>query len=258
MWSRTIIVVLVLSIAAFPGGAHAEGAADARALFQSGVELFQGGDYAAAAGAFRASYEASPAPIALLNLAMCQRELFQYVESIDTLEQVLAHGAEALPPDQAAAARRFIEEMTALLGTVRVAVEPADATVTVDEQEVPPAQLANLRLRAGPHRVAARAAGHEDAADVVQVVAQRVNEVRLVLAPIEGPADAEPLDGPQDSRDVTLVEAPEPARPPVHRRWGFWLGMLGAAAAVGLGVGLGVGLSQDNETPGADLVTRLP
>jgi hypothetical protein len=107
--------------------------------------------------------------------------------------------------------------------------------------------------------------------EVVQVVAQRVNEVRLVLAPTERSADVEPAaplpeatespepDGDlEDGRDVAPIETTESARPPVHRRWGFWLGMLGAAAAVGLGVGLGVGLSQDNETPGADLVTRLP
>jgi hypothetical protein len=270
MRSATILS-LCLSLAAVPRISLAEETIDARAQFLRGVELFQGGDYEAAAGAFRRSYEATPAPIALFNLAMCQRELFQYLESIDTLEQYLARHGETLPPDQTAEARRFIEEMAARIGTVRVTVEPADATVTVDDAEVPAAQLSSLRLRAGSHRIAARAPGHEEAAETFQVVAQRVNEVRLVLAPIETPAAIEPVAPPPDltgppeppqtppeERDIVPDDTPATERPPVHRRWGFWVGMIGAAVAVGLGVGLGVGLSQGDEAPEADVHTRLP
>ena len=261
------LLISCLVVLSAPAEVSAEEGADARALFLRGVELFQQGEYEEAAGAFRQSYASNPAPIALLNLAMCQRELFQYVESIDTLEQFLAMDPDSLRGDQVATARRFMDEMTARIGTVRISLEPAHAVVTVDDAEVPPANLSSLRLRAGPHRVSARAEGYEEVSEDIQVVAQRVTEVPLSLAVVQTPPVEEPppplpplpVAPPPPTTEVpdgATGDAPE--RTPVARRWGFWVGILGAAAAIGLGVGLGVGLSQGEEYPEADLETRLP
>lgn len=260
---RPLICFLALwTIAVMPHAACAEEArAEARELFLRGVALFESEDYESAAVAFHESFAANPEPIALYNYAMCQRELFRFLESIEALEQYLALGPDRIGAAEAREAQRLIAEMSAQLGTLQIVVEPRTATVSVDGVEVDSNHFSSLRLRAGPHQVEANADGHSPGSEQVMVIAQRVTEVHLALEPVEqtAPVELELTDTEPGSIELSDVPADtEPAPPLTRRRWRMWVGIIaGVVAAAGLGLGLGLGL-QDDDLPEGDLRMTLP
>jgi len=60
---------------------------ESRSLFQVALRSFQGGDYAAAAEAFRTAYERSCKPAILYNLAVCYERMGEPRVAADVYEQ---------------------------------------------------------------------------------------------------------------------------------------------------------------------------
>lgn len=262
----------LLFLLALPSPSAAEeGEPSARELFMGGLELFQGDNYAEALESFQRSYAANPVNVVLYNIAMCQRALFRYVESINSFERYLAVGEDDLPAERRQQVAGLIEDMRGRIGTLRITVTPPEATVRVDGELIAPEQLQSLWLSSGLHRVAARAPGYGVAEDQVQVIPQVVTEVNLALERTE-PEPTPPVVPPviPDGSGATEVnpaalengEADSAGRGEVggdRSRWWIWMIVGGAVLATGLGLGLGLGL-QDSEDPftGTESNVRLP
>src|SRR5262245_49679138 len=77
----------------------------ARAIYQTGRELYKHGNYAQALKQFAAGHELSHRPKFLVNMAQCQRKLGELDEARKLLERFLAEAPPAAPE------RRVVSKM---------------------------------------------------------------------------------------------------------------------------------------------------
>ncbi|APR84191.1 Hypothetical protein A7982_09540 [Minicystis rosea] len=149
---------------------------------ENGVKLYNDRNWPAAIIEFKAAYEARPNANPLLNIALCEKELFHYPKAIAALEQALGlHGHAMEAPDRKAA-EDAIKDMRALLGHVVVKSTPPDVTLVVDDEELPKdAAQRPIDLGPGPHKIAARAEGFASAERTVTVASGQTQELTFEL-----------------------------------------------------------------------------
>jgi len=179
----------------------------------NGVKLFADKNYPAAVEEFSAAYEARPNANPLVNIALCDKEMFRYPQAIAALVKALsAHGATMDAADKKAA-EDAIKGMSALLGKVTVAVSPPGAKVTVDGEDVEVAEP--VLLGPGKHKVLARADGYTSAEATIAVASGREETVTLSLVAEKGTVTVE---GPDHATAITIDDLPVGQ--------GRWTGML--------------------------------
>lgn len=115
----------------------------AKEKFVEGTRAIEDGKYADALEAFRISYETRPKPVVLFNIAMCEKALSRYAESITTFNRFLKEAADRPPSNgnltvQATAA---IDEMRHLVGTLSLDGLPEAAAILIDTRTVGTAPL---------------------------------------------------------------------------------------------------------------------
>ncbi len=194
-----IVVATVASAGLGPSAAAEEGRfAEARRLFEQGVELFGQENYPAALATFEASYALRESPVVLFNIAMCRRALFRFPEAIDSFETYLQRWGEGLDPEQRAEVDALLAEMRARLFYLTVGASVDGAEVLVDGQRVGQVPLAGpVRLGPGEHVIEARAPQHEPVRERITVTGPGSRTLELTLRRQERPgrvritADAE-------------------------------------------------------------------
>ena len=181
--SSAFLVVCALALLgrgahAAPGDAHepaaaaidAEATAEARRHFKLGIKLYQDTNYPGALAEFEAAYSAKPGPGSLQNVALCQKALFRYREAAATLTQLLAQHSAELSEGEKKAVTDAITELSGLVGSIVVTVEPADAKVTLDGRAVPASELrAGVDVNVGEHTLVADLPGYARLSRVVSV-----------------------------------------------------------------------------------------
>lgn len=168
---------------------HAQG--DAYKLhMENGVKLFNDKNFVAAIVEFQAAYDARPGPNPLVNIALCEKELFRYPRAIAALEKALAKHGAAMEPTDHKAAMDAIKDMRALLGSVTVEVQPKDASLRVDGEDlpVPVGGTAHKPIELGPgvHKIEARAPGYASAERTVTVASGKAQAIVIELVSITG------------------------------------------------------------------------
>jgi hypothetical protein len=160
----------------------------ARRHFKNGVKLFQDKNYKGALAEFEAAYELKPGASSLQNIALSLKALFRYAEAARKLDLLLARHGTELSEDDRRAVREAIDELSQLVGSIALRVEPADARVTIDGRSVTAAERAmGARLDVGEHTIAAEAAGYERLVQVVRISGGNARlPVDLVLRPVGG------------------------------------------------------------------------
>jgi hypothetical protein len=156
---RSLLLLLLLAIPARGQGPEEH--------FAMGLRLFQERNYAGALAEFEEAYRQKPTPSSLQNMALSQRALFRYAEAIDTLERMLRVHGDAVDPQDRKAALEAIAEMQAMVATVRITVEPPEATVRVDGRPVEGKGTREVRLNVGEHWVEAEAPRYRPYAQAV-------------------------------------------------------------------------------------------
>lgn len=148
----------------------------------NGVRLYRSGDHVAALAEFEAAYAARPGPSPLINQALCHRDRFRYPLAIAALERALAAHGTAMKPGERAVVEESLRELRGLLAHVRIEVDPADAVVSVDGEDLPPGSVrAPIPLGPGPHRIAARANGRVPQEERLDVASGEERAIRLTL-----------------------------------------------------------------------------
>ena len=99
---------------------------------QNGVKLFESGDFMAALVEFEAAYGAQEKPSPLINQALCHQRLGRYPKAVERLTLALTKHNEAMSEADRAGAQSAVEEMRALFATLRFAVLPDAAKITVN------------------------------------------------------------------------------------------------------------------------------
>jgi hypothetical protein len=113
----------------------------AREAYKQGAALANDAQWGAALAAFERSAKLRPHPWTTYNVAVCERALGQYVRARRTFARALDErkSDSDLPDATVADIKRFQSEIGALVGTLDVKLDPADAAIAIDGQPLEPA-----------------------------------------------------------------------------------------------------------------------
>src|SRR5262245_25425110 len=103
----------------------------AKAHFTKGVTLYNDGNYSGALVEFETAHAIHPVSAVLYNIALTQKALFRYAESIDIFQRYLGE-AKGASTERRQEVERLIAEMQSLLAIVTLRVSPDGAAVIVD------------------------------------------------------------------------------------------------------------------------------
>ncbi len=208
----------------------------ARVEFERGLALVAEASYEEALRAFRESYRLRKKPGVLYNIAMCQKALHLYIESVRTFEQYLEEsGPDAQPELRREELRRDAEavliELKELIGRVAIDEAPHGAAVYVDGELAGTMPLDDpLLVDPGRHTVRIVLRGYEELQiDIVAESGSQV-KVRAALSPLEEeenePPPAEKVPGP-NATPLTTTNTSE------NRSSGL---LIGGSVSAGLGL----------------------
>ena len=194
--SPRVAAAFALVLALLASGAAGAQVDPYKQHMENGVKLYADRNFAAAVAEFQAAYDARPSPNPLVNIALCDKEMFRYPQAIAALETALAKHGDAMDAGDRKASEEAIREMRGLLGSVVVALSPPGATLLVDGEELPAGAAARpILLGPGTHKIAARAEGHTAAEQSVSVASGGTQAVSFALVP---------------EKSTVTIEAPEP------------------------------------------------
>lgn len=153
-------------------------------LIRQAVDQYELDNFAEAKALFTEAHRVFPNARTLRGLGLCANSMRDYVGAIHYLEAAIAQRARPLEPAMVNEAQAVIARARSFIGRVRVALDPPDATLTVDAW---PAERVGgvLELNPGTHELAAQAPGRQSATRLVRVESGAELSVELALAPTE-------------------------------------------------------------------------
>lgn len=183
---------------------------EARAHFDRGVTLFDGGDNDGALVEFQRAYELSRRPTVLFNVAATHRALRRYGEAIDALRLFLASNLDEAQRRQRRDAERTLRELEQLIARLTITIDPSDATLQVDGRVQQ--QGSTLVVGPGTHRIQATRDGRRTHLQEFTIASGETRELRITLLPMDGATPSGRVDPTAPSRaSLTLVNAPPDA-----------------------------------------------
>jgi hypothetical protein len=202
---------------------------DARALYESGRDLFRNSEWAAALAKFQRASELSSDPRLLWNMAACERKLKHNAQVLRLIDAYLAAGEGWLSEDERAEARRAALAVRPFVAAVTVTSEPSGAEVFVDDVRIGTTPLASAYLvDMGTRRVRFTKSGYRDVTRTEEISGGTELTWAASLAP-EQEATASP---PPSNVGIAVVpEPPKPVRPAPTRIGPIILAGAGVAIA---------------------------
>ncbi len=180
-WS--LLLLCVIAIWTRPCGANEQ--KEAKTRFIQGVDLFAKEDYPGALAAFQDSYRIVPKASVLYNIAMCQKALYRYVDSMATFDTYLEETGDGIVPEKRSKAEAALLEMKRLVGRVKVVEAPINAEVRINGELVATTPLKeSLVLDPGQHAIQIVKPGYKTLNTQVTVASQAEVVVRASLVPI--------------------------------------------------------------------------
>ena len=239
--ARLWLVLWFLGCASSASAETLDPRAEATRLSDRGAEALKRQDPAAALLSFDAALRLFPSSKLHYNRGLALDALGRGPEAASAFERFLAEADDA-PAAHRTYAQRRLGELEPLCGRVRVGVEPASATVTLDGQ--PLTAPATVRLAPGAHELVAQLANHTSARRPFVAVAGETADVTLRLVPMPAATAQAPSVPAFISRSTA---PPEQVRTPLYRRWWLWT-IVGGVVAAGV-VATAVVLTQPAATP---------
>lgn len=201
---------------------------EVRAILTEAVAEHEAGRYSEALALFRRAHELAPTARTLRGIGMAAYELRQYVTALRAFRESLTNSERALTDVQRAQAEDLLTRARGFVVTVRVEVDPPDATLRIDGVLAQREDDGSLMLEPGAHTLALR---HDDRLP-------RTLEVHLE------PGASQVLRIELEPREV--IDASIPPPPPSPRGGAsdalVWSGVaLGIAASLGVVVSVATG-----------------
>jgi hypothetical protein len=222
---------------------EAEGADkdQAKAAFAQGRTLFESGQFAEAASAFRSAYALAPHWKVLYNIGQCEAAARRYGLALESFEQYLAEGGDDVDSERRDEVLGEIERLRRMVGGIDIEA-PSGSVVLVDGEERGRTPLSGrLRLSAGVEHLVVIMRGEEVLLSRKVRIGSGEVMTLAAKAAANGPAVSSPeSQGPSTSSTPSTDQSPlppspeaEPGRLPVL----FWVGAGATAVAAGLGAG---------------------
>lgn len=148
---------------------------------EQAVESFRTRDFVRARELFGQAHALEPSARTLRGMGLSDFESGRYAVAISELESALNEPRKALDAQQRGEIQAVIAHARGFVGTLKVTVTPANATVTIDDT---PASRDAMQLDSGLHTLRANALGYVDLEHEVRVLPGEVANVALTLDPI--------------------------------------------------------------------------
>jgi hypothetical protein len=182
-----LVILLVHAAGAVAQTPEAE--AEAKQLFQRGVEASDAGRWAEAADFFQRSREQVERPNTLFNLVGLLHRLGRYREGLEVGAAYLRAPSTAAERDKRTEVERLLADMELAVGVLRLSVVPRTARVTVDGRPLPLARdRYELTIDPGRHQLSVEAQGHEPQQRTVVVERGARLSLDLTLLPVSATA----------------------------------------------------------------------
>jgi hypothetical protein len=159
---------------------------DAKALMQSGLKLFEAGDFLGALAVFKDAYARFPSAKILLNIGTTLKELKRDSEAANVYQAYL--DSPDADPAKRASVEPILTEIDRVVGKLDITVTPADAQVQVNSDDWQPAAKARrYRVVPGSFTVTARKDKFQTEAKQAQIAAGEIATISIALAAIPDP-----------------------------------------------------------------------
>lgn len=160
-----------------------------RAAFRRGVAQLRAQDWAGARSSFEEAWALVQHPSILLNLGIARLRTAEPVLAEQDLVRFLSEDPGAAQ-DEVASAREALAEARSRIGTLRIVVTPASASVAIDGKPVAirtasGGGVVEARLSAGKHVVSAEAEGFRPRRSDVDLPARSETDVRVELVEVD-------------------------------------------------------------------------
>jgi hypothetical protein len=169
------------------GVAQADPTSQKRAdeLFAEGRKLIEKHDDIGACGKFNEAIKLDPdAAGTMLNLGLCNQNLKKYRLALYWFRKAQARAHETNLPEYEQAAGQRTKDLVGLVAVIKIelsATTPADAHVTLDGDEISPADYLHVEIDNGHHTIEAHAAGHLPQRQEIDVAAKGGSTVTINL-----------------------------------------------------------------------------
>ena len=210
-FSQGLACASLLIATALVGPAHADGAADsdrANLLFKKGKAAFNAGKYSDALRIYTEAWSLKQSPDIAANLAQTESEFGKHRDAAEHFAFALAHILPSSTDEQKQALADGLELEKKEIGTLRVTLEPADSTLTIDDTPVTLPAAGDVYLEPGEHQAKVSHEGYETHLETLTLSkgGARVLWIKLdsggsgasSAPPAERPAPAEPAPPPME------------------------------------------------------------
>lgn len=172
---------------------------------------------------FRRAHALFPNARTLRGLGMVEFELRNYVESVRLLEQSLASTTKPLDGSLRKETSALLERARRYVGEIKVEVEPANATVTLDGAAIDVPRSRTLTLEVGEHTFEARATERAPLRRIVQLSGGAHMTVRLALTKLQAGPVKSTVRGAEDAPPGNTDPAqPRSEQTPAYKKWWVW------------------------------------
>ncbi len=235
-----VLGVALSVVAAWQGSAAAEGAqadsAEYRKLIEDGLQEFDRRNWEEATALFKQAHALNPNARTLRALGLCAFEARHYAEALRYLKAALQDTRRPLTAKQRAGVERSIERAEHYVGGLTLLLDPPDASVRIDGQEVTVDPHSELVVDAGELEVEVSAPNYLTELRRVRVASEGHEEISVRLEPGDATAEA-------TARATPAVAGSAAHSPPSDRgdhggALGTWKWVASAAALAGLAVGV--------------------
>lgn len=190
--------IVALGLSARAGADNSADSDRANLLFKKGKVAFNDGKYADALRIYSEAWRLKQSPDIAANLAQTESELGQHRAAAEHFAFALAHLLPSSTDEQKYALAEGLEQEKREIGSLRVTLEPSDASITVDDQPVTLPVSGDLYLEAGAHRVTVTREGYQPSSQTVRLSkgASQVLWIKLLEVGAKPAADAHVGAGP--------------------------------------------------------------
>ncbi len=246
-FTGAMAMALGLAGLGLPRAAAAEDTTDAEAkqVYQQGVDAFEEGRFDEAARAFRRANELRPSWKLLYNMGQSEAAARRYGLALDAFEQYLVGGGDEIQGDRREEVLAEIQRLRVLVGVVEVQA-PDGTELLVDGYSYGKTPFAGpVRVAAGEHEAVLRL-GDEVLLEKKLGIAGGMTTTLTAGAGSEATA-APPGNKTKQPAGEPVPEAGEPEAGGGGRVW-TWVALgVGAAALVGGGVTGGVAMGREKD-----------
>ncbi len=249
MLSQSLACATLLFATAITGVVQADVVADserANLLFKKGKVAFNAGKYNDALRIYGEAWSLKKSPDIAANLAQAESELGKHRDAAEHFAFALAHILPSSTDEQKFALADGLDAEKKEIGTLRVTLEPADSTLTIDDVPVTVPAAGDVYIEPGEHHAAVTHEGYESHQETLTVSkgGAQVLWIKLdqVGAPKAAATPSEPAAPPGGSPPPPLNESSGRSIVPVI----VGSGLVVAGAAVGVAFLLSGNSSQND------------